>query len=349
MNSLALTEVGRNLRTSPLRTIVLMLVFLAVGAGVSAFTISDVERIADVAEAQYRAGAFVYEVVGPSGERVDALRCNALNGEAGVSAAGGVMARTAVSLASQPDAELRLLTVTPHFIAAAWPGDHATTSPSTFAGSALMDLGVRDEASVRYRVRDGDQQLIDIDAIASTRAVTGAEAVLVEVAPPSGTVDSCLVLVKPSVDGEAYDALAGLFGPGTTVRELLPPSGLVADPEALFDGRLSAYAWLAASIVCAIALFGSWLGRRQEYALYRLIGFSEGAVFAMLCTEAALVCVLPAQLGLILGMGTQPLELLTSAALALDVARFDAAILVLPAVGYLLLPRRSLLPSLLGK
>lgn len=346
---LVFSETRRNFVSSPARTLTLVLMFLAVGAGVSAFTSGDTERIAAVAERQYRAGAFVYELVGPSGQRVDALKCDSLNSVEGVTAAGGVMARTLVSLQSQPDAQLRVLTVTPRFIAAAWPEVGATGSLSVFAGSSLHEQGIQAGAWVRYYTTQGESQLIHIDAVAQSQSVTGEERLLAEVAPPSGTVDSCLVLVAPPAALSAGQAFVGLFGPGTTVREVLLHSELVADPEELFASRLSQYGWLVGGVACAIILLGSWLGRRHEFALYRLMGFTESAIFVMLSIEAVLVCVLPGQLGIMIGFGSQALDPLTSQALIFDVARFDAAVLVIPAIGYVLLPRGSLLPALRGK
>jgi hypothetical protein len=101
--------------------------------------------------------------------------------------------------------------------------------------------------------------------------------------------------------------------------------------------------------VCLVVLMGFWLGRRRDYALYRLLGFAEPAIFAMLCVEWALMCAFPSQVGLIIGIGGLPLDPLVSQVLLVDLARFDAIVLALPGLGYLLLPRRSLLPSLLGK
>lgn len=348
-HGLALSEVHRNLMSSPVRSLVLMLMFLAIGVGVSAFTRGDTDRIAAVAATQYRAGAFVYELVGPSGARVDALKCNSLNGVDGVVAAGGVMASSVVALESQPEAQLRLLTVTPSFIGAAWPGVSSANRLSVFAGNSLKDLGIAPDSRVRYQTTQGESYVLHVDAVAHDPSVTGEERLLVEVAPPSGTLDSCLVLVAPPATHAAGEAFSGFFGAGTTVRAVLLSSDLIADPKALFASRLSGLGWLAAGLACAIILVGSWLARRHEFALYRLMGFTEPAVFVMLCAEAALVCFVPAQLGLMIGVGGHGLDPLTAQALFVDVARLDAVMLALPAIGYLFLPRGSLLPALLGK
>jgi hypothetical protein len=353
-SALALSESRRNLASALAQTLILASIFISLGVGVATFTGADAGRIAAVAKTQYRAGAFVYSLVGPSGARVDALKCDSLNGANGITAAGGVMANQIVMLESQPDAQLRLYTATPGFIAAAWPGSESEAALSTFAGNDLIDVGIVPGGTVRFRTTRGEMQKMQIDGVALYPAVSGEGRLLVEVAPPTGTLESCLVLVSPPAARSMADALRGYFGAGTTVTDVLLRSDLVADPQDLFASRLSGLGWLAAGLVSAIILVGSWLARRRDFALYRLIGFSERTVFMMLAIEATFVCFLPSQLGLIIGIGLggvqrMGVDPLTAQSLLVDLARFDLALLALPAIGYLLLPRRSLLPTLLGK
>jgi hypothetical protein len=95
---LAFDEVLRNLTSSPLRTATLALLSAAIGAATTLATISDLGRVSAVVEQQYAAGSSAFEIVGPSGHRVDAVRCHALEAVDGVLAAGGVMNLAMVGL-----------------------------------------------------------------------------------------------------------------------------------------------------------------------------------------------------------------------------------------------------------
>lgn len=348
---LGAAEATRNLLSTPLLSGILMSVCLLAGAGVGAATTVEVAQVSHAAHAQYLAGATAVEVVGEGGSPLDATRCHALIGVDGIVSSGGVMAAESVRLGTEPDADVRLLTATPGYPAAAWPELENMGPLSVIAASDLARSGLRSGGTVQISSPYLDVALLHVDAVPDEVSVTGADRLLVVTAPPRGVVANCLVLATPSAAPNVVALLTTYFGDGATMRQVLLPSALVTSPDELLHLRLSQYGWLIGGLLCAIALLGNWFARRDQFALYRLLGSSERLILVMLVVELACACLLPAQLGLVLGIGITagPLDELVARSLFLDVLRFDAVLLMLPALAVLSLPRSSALSALRGK
>ena len=348
---LATAEALRNLRTSALLTGALVLACASAGATVGLATASETSRIAEAARAQYLAGATVIEAIGPEGSRLAAIKCHALMGVDGILAAGGIMASESVRLGAEPDADLSLITVTPGYLAAAWPELQNFKPLSVVAGPDLARSGVRSEDYVEVHTLTQGRMLLRTDATPQHESTTGVDRVLALVSAPEGTVSSCLVLTRAGVTNNTTNYLSSYFGDGTSVRSALLPSTLVTSPDELLRSRLSQYGWLVSGLVCGIALLGFWFARRNEFALYRLLGLSEFSIVAMLMTELACLCLLPSQLGIVVGIafGAASVDDLVATSLVLDILRFDALLVMLPAIALTVAPRASILPALGGR
>jgi hypothetical protein len=345
---LAFDEVMRNLGSARRRTASLALVSVLIGATVALLTIVDMERISAINEQQYEAGSSAFQVVAPGGARADAVRCNAIQGITGVLAAGGIISADNVRLGVQPDADVSLLTVTPGFVAAAWPGLKSASGVSALAGSAYTALSWHRNTRVTYTNADGSPTVIRLDAVPSSRSMLGLDRVIIAVVPPATTVDTCLVLADPPARSAVAAAVRGWFGEGTSVQDVLVGSALVENPQALLDNRLSRFGWLAGGAAIALLLLGSWVARRAEFALYRLLGFRESGVLAMFVAEMALLALVPIQVGALVAIGSRHLEPLVASAFWLDWLRLDLLVIMIPLLGLAIVPRRSLLATLKG-
>lgn len=345
---LAFDETLRNLTSTWQRTIVLAAISLSVGFIVAILTITDVDRVAAVTKQQYDAGSSSFQVVGPGGSRVDALRCQSLEHIDGVIAAGGILHTETVRVTEQPDAEVHLLTVSSGFAAAAWPSSVRARGASVLAGSAFADLSWRNGSDVVIHYSDGRNAIITIGAVASSRSILGLERSLLVVEPPSGAVDSCLVLTDPQYRMSVAQSLPGWFGTGTKVQDIFTRSELVADPQALMSGRISGFGWLAGGFTVAVIVVGSWLARRAEFALYRLLELREPALLTMLIVEVLFLAFVPIQIGFLLAIGSHSLQTLHASALLLDLIRFDSLIALIPIFGLRCIPKRAILKTLKG-
>jgi ABC-type antimicrobial peptide transport system permease subunit len=82
-----------------------------------------------------------------------------------------------------------------------------------------------------------------------------------------------------------------------TVSPFLDEQLTGRQPEAELANRVSRWVWLA-GVSAAVGLVAVlWYGRREEFALYRLLGLRRGALGVLLATEAALTVAVPALIG----------------------------------------------------
>jgi hypothetical protein len=348
--ALGVAEAIRNLISSPTRSIVLAAGSVIIGAIIATATIVEVDQVVAVANQQEIAGAYAFEVVAPGGGAPDAKRCNALQNIDGVIAAGGVMATTDVRLDVQPDEDARILVVTPGYIAAAWSDLPDANRASVIAGSGFQNLGWQTGSVVRYTV-DGTGRIVStrLDEITQHPSMLNDDRVLVQVAPPAGTVAVCLVRARADSATSVSEALRGSFGAGTSIQDVLIRSSLLSDPQQILDSRVSQLGWAFGAFVIAVLLIGGWVARRGEFALYRLLGFPDRGILAMLTVETIALGLIPAQLGALIGIGIHHLNPLVANALLLDWLRFDLLIVLIPLAGIAIIPRASLLATLKGR
>lgn len=347
--TLAIAEAVRNVRAAPLRSAIVAGICMLAGAGVAATTQLDLHHVVAADTAQYLAGASTLEVVARDGQPLDALRCHSLMRVDGVIAAGGVMSAESVRMAIEPEADVRLLTTTPGFPVASWPELQSAGPLSVVAASDLARSGLRAGDTVSVSSPSRPATLLHLDAVPQHLSTLGVDRMLLITDAPEGVVSSCLVLAEPASAAPLAALLSDYFDAPAHATPRFLPSALHLHPDQMLHARLSQYGWLIASALCGIALVGGWLARRAEFALYRLLGLPESALLAMFTTEFALLCLAPAQFGLILGTGTHALGSLAATNLGIDILRFDAVLLTLPALAMLILPRASVLATLKGR
>ncbi|MCC6376384.1 MAG: hypothetical protein IT191_05135 [Microbacteriaceae bacterium] len=345
---LAYSEVQRNFLASPVRTVVMVFVSIIVASSVALATVVDVNRIEQSKTQLESFGAHSFVLVAPGGKRPDAQRCQEAENIEGVRAAGGVMSTSFVRLSLQPDITVRNLTVTPGYIAAAWPNLPNAKTFSVAIGPGLSYLGLSPGSSIFYSNRVGRVATTRVDAVIEVVSVTGDDRVLLESAIPQGTVESCLVTAVPAASTNVSLTLRDWFGVGTSIQDVLNRSPLNTDPQLQYKVRFSQFGWAAGGFIFFAILLGFWVSRRNEFALYRLLGFSEVQVFAMLCFETFYLGLLPAQLGALMVIWTVTPEPFSLAVVALDLARLDLALLLVPVLAIMILPRRSILKTLKG-
>jgi hypothetical protein len=347
-HGIALSEVARNLRSSVVRTAILMILATVTGAAICGATRFDLERIAEQQRHQIEAGSTSFQIVGPGGARVDARRCAAASAIDGVIAAGGIWRTEAVSLPLQPSDSFQLVSATPGFIAAAWPTLGSASKSSVVLGPKYADYGARPGSTLTFASDSTTSGRLHVDAVASIPATIGLDRSIVVTAPAEGRLDSCLVRSQPNQYSNVGAALRGWFGDGTSVQEVLLRSDLNADPQRLLEQRPSGYGWLVAGLMLLIVASGAWVSRRSEFALYRLLGFRESSLVLMLVAETTALLLIPAQLGAVAAIGGAPTDQVTAAALVFDWVRFDLLVVLAPLVGLIAMPRRSVVATLKG-
>lgn len=347
--SLALNEVARNIKSAPVRSLIIFCVALCVGAGVSLSTITDVTRVTQAQDKLYISGSAVLILSGPNGDPVPAARCHAISAMDGVESAGGVMSTEMIRLSTLPSSNTRLRLVTPGYFAATWPTLPRAHQLSVVADVSHRDYGWTAGTNFRYTDSAGREHTAKVDAVAAHPDVEQSGRTIAAVSPPHGTVTSCNVLTKVESKQVVASALRGWFGEGTSLTDALMSSGLAADPQIMFSERLSKFGWILGGAVLTGLMVMHWVARRSEFALYRLNHVSSRGIVAMFALETLFLVLLPAQIGSMFAIGLNDFTPLLGTTVLLDVLRLDLVIVLIPLIGLLAVPKGSLLATLKGQ
>ena len=344
-----LREALRNLEATPIRTVLVVLLAIAAGFGVVTSTATDTSGITRRFAQQARAGRFVLVVEATDPAGFEAARCDAFGAVPGVEAAGATLPPPpAVRSANRPTYPYDQIRVTPGMLGVLYPGvplGRAASRPGVLVGpAAARDLGLVEGGILRSRA-GRDVPIAGVLPHSPRRPEVDAK--IVSIAAPTVKVRECDVATEPDRVEAVQLAALGWFDAGE--RPVISPfldRSLGRTPERELDDRASAWGWVAALALLAVLHLSSWFARRQELALYRLLGLSPGRLLLLLATEAAASILLPVVVGGSVGIARAHIALTASVPRSLtelDLASLLASLVVLPAVaGAALLLRRPL-------
>jgi hypothetical protein len=354
------------------RSALLAVVAAGLLAAVVALSVGEAAGIETRYRSQVAQGRFVLVARSPGRDGLDAARCEALRDLPGVRSAGAVLQQTAAYPLAAPLRRFDLLTVTPGLVPVWFPDASPYSGPGLAAGDGVAaELGLVDGAVLQTNVAGARSQSDASDAgVRRSRvatvlpaAVRSPEAgqMLFEVAVPAGRTSACFVEPRPASRAAVESALGGWFGVDelATVSPFLDEQLTGRQPEAELANRVSRWVWLA-GVSAAVGLVAVlWYGRREEFALYRLLGLRRGALGVLLATEAALTVAVPALIGgsVALVVCLSSLETASRSdggvpALAplvgADVASFVLGMVLIPVIGLGVVSWRSTFDALKG-
>ena len=292
-----------NLKANPFTTLVVVLAALLAGVGVPTATLLDVQAIRQDEQAEISAGSNVIRITGENRVSLSAARCEELNTQDGVLAAGGLASRSTVSPVARPNDRVTVLSGTATLAKVLWPGGEAVPPAATVVvGSASARvLGLGPQSFFSFTVRPDPTALsVPVDRVAqpSTRDEKLDASVFVA-RPPTGDVIECLVEAKPGVRTQVESIAAGWFAEsGSTVVSpfyLTVTAG--ANPEERLSARLTQHLPVLAAVVVGAAMLTAWFSRRAEYSLYRMLGMRTSGFLLMLATEMVAAGLMPLCLG----------------------------------------------------
>lgn len=288
----------RNLRSHPLRSILVAAISVLLGCAVVLITLVNGDQIRQQWEAQVNAGRFIEVVRSESLDGFPSSYCEDLARIDGVEAAGGITGRRTVHLAELPGLDREVVTVTPGMLRVAWPGA-ALPESGYLAGPGLaVDLGLVPGATLTQ------SESGVVFPIASTPAeksrVDGINGVLLDL-QPAGTsrMRECLVSYAPG----AQEEVQGLLDVATP--ELYPSlhepflqrNDLVQDPEQQLRERPSAWMPAIAAVLLIMLVGVLWWGARQDLAIYRSFGVRPRQIAVAYAAEVWVTAVVPIAIG----------------------------------------------------
>lgn len=329
---------------------------IAVSALLSAVLVGIVGQ-ADVHQAEQRlqdyvrTGGFVLEV---RGENLPISRCDAMRGLDGVRTAGAVLSTQEVRTIAQPGLPTYLMTVTPGYLQLMFPTQQFSPSTGVVVGQNLTThLGLVPGSQLGWESDRSGRQTATIDAVAvdSSRSVDWNDAIVV-VAMPAGTTSSCLVEFDPEAFRHALGLIAFKFHDVkySTRSALEAPPGAVAIMFSLGE-RPSRLLPAGLMLVLLVLVLSMWWARRNEFAIYRLLGVSRFGVWRPMLVEAAIVLAAPLSVGAGIAATTSLLETTGPSLVTFFV---DEALLMLtsviaPLVGLVLVSRVRTIDAMVGR
>lgn len=332
-------EALRNLLASPVRTIVtaaLVAVFAALTLLATAYDVSSIHHRWVTA---VDAGSTTFVVTSPRLNSIPAARCDQLRAVNTVVAAGGRISSRSISPLSFRSERVQLETVTPGFAQLMWPmlaGRDTSVVPSPAVAErfglvpgAIFALGAeRSEAYELTAVPFGEPRL---PQISNSLLVTGA---------PTGLINECYVESEPGAIEDVERLLAGWFDPGVnpSVLRLVQPKATDVDSQKELEQRASRVAPAVAGAVLVIFALGSVWARRQEYALYKLLGLKPKDLATMMAIEWLFLYLLPTAIGFTAAMLFVTASLLMPVvwtAVSIDMAVYTLLVMTIPALATL--------------
>ncbi|MFZ4842079.1 hypothetical protein [Mycetocola saprophilus] len=333
-------EHARGLRARPWRALLIALCAALIGIAVPLVSLIETGGLRESWEQQRAAGRFVQVIRAGTIEGFPVSYCENIARTEGVIAAGAILHREQIQLATFPGQNRELLRVSPGMIAIAWPG-LAIPGSGIVAGKDLAaQTGLVPDTTVNL-TRAGTSETRDIVSIAGERSrVDGLNTALLE---PDVRADQytreCYVEMQPGAADAVIPTLTEAV-PSTfkaTPAPYLKKSALVMDPEKQLPQRASAWGWALGAGILFLLLGVLWWSGRAEMALYRAFGARPVQITLALAAEVIATVLVPVAIGASAviavagftgGIGTQ--EYLLAGA---DIARLLLALLPLPLLG----------------
>ncbi len=369
-------EAGANAASSPARSLLIAVVAAMLAASVVALSVAEVAAIQGRFRDQVEQGRFVLVVRTPVRDGLDARRCDALRDLPGVRSAGAVLEETTAYPLASPLRPYDVLVVTPGLVPVLFPTAPTATKAGIIVGAdAASELGLvpgsflqTAPASARSHkalTAADPETAVDRHRVASVLPTavraTPAGRTIFEPVAASGSTSACFVDPAPPARSAVAVAMAGWFGPDqpAAVSPYLDEQVAGRQPEAELAGRATRWVWLAAALVLTALLSVLWYGRREEFALYRLLGLRRGSIAVLLAAETVVTVAGPSLVGASIALVLCASKLATDGQtgddgavllplVAADAASFALALGLLPLVGWCVVGWRSTFDVLKG-
>ncbi len=305
------------------------------------------ERLQDYA----RTGGFVLEV---RGENLPISKCDGMRGLDGVRTAGAVLSTQEVRTIAQPGLPTYVMTVTPGYLQLMFPAEQFSQTTGVVVGQNLTaHLGLMAGSSLAWESDRTGRQTATVDAvaIASSRSADWNDAIVL-VTMPAGTTSSCVVEFEPETFRHALGLIAFKFHDikYSTRSAVDEPAGGVASMFSLGE-RPSRLLPAGLTLVLLILVLSAWWARRNEFAIYRLLGVSRFGIWRPLLVEAAVMLAAPIGVGAGVAATISLSEMTAPSLFAflIDEALLLLAAVIAPLVGLGLVSRVRTIDAMVGR
>ena len=292
--SAAVREVLLNVTSNAARTLITICLSAAAGACVILATASNVDDIVLAHDAQQLRGLSTLSITSLDGRPISASACDAISSVGSVVASGGGIWTKDITVANGAT-PIKVRYVTPGYLAIAYP-EQSMRAVTSVAGKDLVEeIGVTPGATLRASTpNDGE---FPIDAVANNPSrVSGINRDLLMAVAPLGNVSECLVEASDGQAERVSSLVPSFFSTQVVVRAFLQSGDIDRNPAQELAYRWSRIVWIAVAGAMIALTAPAWAARRQEAALYRLLGFDRRSLGAVVALETLVTTVAPAQI-----------------------------------------------------
>lgn len=319
-----------------------LLVALAMFAGfVSVWSAyGDGHAVSEQLHVYERYGAYSFVVAGVhDDQRLSAIACEQLFVIDGINAAGGLVTESIGEVDLGDRFSVNIAIGTPGLAGFLWP--ESRPKASVVVGADIADRAGLVPSAALVVTLDATPVLVAVDEVSdvTVREDRYNRTLFIAAAlTEDSEVARCFVDVSPKHMRAAQQLVLDWFDGEVRVIPFFIPDGASSEPQVLLDNRTSKWIPAVAMIAVWAVLMLAWSGRRNDYALYRILGLSRAGLVLMLTIESAVLAFIPILAGVIaaLTLIDLPLNQLELSLVVIALAQLSIASFVVPAVGYLI-------------
>lgn len=279
-------EAYANATAATARLVVLAAAFGGLSFSVFWLELSALGDVEALDRSYVAAGGYVAVVSSDVG--LDAATCHRLSSHPTLTASGGYRTETTVNLTVSPRVAFQHLAATVGLLRVWDPAYDHSPDGYVVGRAAAEELGLRGGSWVAGPSLPAATVTV-FDPELRNRFASRA---LLELMPPTGTVDECWVQLSRATFESGMEMLAAVFAEDEgAVRRAIARGDFAQTPQSLLSSRISQWGWLPASGVAAAVLALMSLFRRPEVAVYRAFGLPPAGVLLMLQVETVLVAI----------------------------------------------------------
>lgn len=274
-----------NLAANPFRSLAMLALCAAAFGGLAFLELRQGTELTQFVR-DYREGGAYVAIASVPGGGVSGTRCESLNGESGIVAAGAWHGTGQSTFPTAPGVLFQAANVTGGILRV-WDTRHALgTGEGLVIGPAMAsELGLRQGLIATF----ASNEPVRVSAVGdfSRRNPQVARWALSPVSP-AGQFDECWVEFEPGAYEAGRDALAARFAEGSAdpaVRPYRRSDEFTRDPAAEWASRPQKRGWVAAPFALfGLALVAAWF-RRAEAGLYLSMGTRRAQLAIMAAAE----------------------------------------------------------------
>ena len=329
-----------NLRGHLLLTLCIALASLGAGAGVVSSSVAEATGILDYQTNAVGRGSTVFTVSAVDNTPISAARCDALNSVPGVVSAGAVVDNRTEAFRLGSSRPAYVTYATPGMVHLIWPDKMQVLGANAgpVVGSSLAsEFGIVEGASIP--LGSNIYTHTSVATSSSPRDENYDNRILIPLAAsPEMLVRTCLVEGVTGSQAEIEALLTGWF-PAVPPIFVAPvvPKGTYMDTDEMMRARITQYAGLAAGVLIAVVYGLICTMRRQEYALYHVLGLPPRRRLLMLTAETAASALLPFAIGCTVALALYvPVHGALLSATSMEIAKAAVVMILLPLLGYVI-------------